>query len=105
MCHGEFLTNWKGIPFLKSPLDIAIYQSLMWELKPATIIELGAYGGGAAIWMADMMELWGVPAKIYSVDINLGLLDEKAKSCKHVSFLQGDVNNMEAIFSSEELQV
>ena len=35
---------------------MAMYQMLLWELKPKTIIEIGSGTGGSAVWMADLMK-------------------------------------------------
>lgn len=96
------IIGWKGIQMLKDPFDIVLYQMLLWELKPRTIFEFGAYCGGSACWMGDLLNNYGIDGHIYSVDIDLSLLDEKAKHNK-VSFIEGYCNAVEQLFSRDFL--
>ncbi len=94
------LQTWKGIQMDKSPLEIAIYPMLIYELQPKTIIELGADTGGSAVWLADQLELLGINGSLYSVDIDLSLLDEKAKANPKIKFLEGDCNQIDLALST-----
>lgn len=49
------------------------------------------------------MAMFGVETNIYSMDIDLSLLDEKAKEDPRICFLEGDSNNINAVFSSKML--
>ena len=75
------------------------------HLKPHTVIELGTYGGGSAIWMADQLKLLDVPAHIYSMDIDPNLLEEEARKLKpdNVTYLEGDCFKIEKTFTSDML--
>ena len=70
---------------------MVLYPMLIHELQPKTIIELGAFNGGSAVWLADHLELFGIEGRIYSVDIELSFLDEKANSDERVNFLEAVV--------------
>ena len=37
--------TWKGAPLFKSVFDFAILPMLLWELKPATVFEIGLRHG------------------------------------------------------------
>ena len=50
-------TNWLGVPIQKCPLDLWIYQEIIWELKPDLIIECGTLYGGSALYLASLCEL------------------------------------------------
>ncbi|MCL2933606.1 MAG: cephalosporin hydroxylase [Trichodesmium sp. MAG_R03] len=76
---------------------------LLQELKPQTIIELSAFNGGIGVSFADSLEIIGIKGNIYEVDIDLSLLDEKAKADSRVKFLQGDCNKLEEVFPAEML--
>ncbi|MGB5633973.1 MAG: CmcI family methyltransferase [Waterburya sp.] len=91
------LQTWKGIQMDKSPLEIALYPMLIYELQPKTIIELGADTGGSAVWLADQLKLFDIEGLVYSVDIDLSLLDEKAKSQPKINFLAGDCNQINEV--------
>jgi hypothetical protein len=38
--NGTMSYSYKGIPTYKNPFDIALYQLLLWEQKPRTLIEV-----------------------------------------------------------------
>jgi cephalosporin hydroxylase len=46
---------YKGVGMYKNPLDLWIYQEIIWETKPDTIVELGTMFGGSAMYLADLM--------------------------------------------------
>lgn len=103
LLEKSYLQTWKGIILPKGVTEIALYPMLLYELQPKTIIEIGAFNGGGAIWLADCLELFGIEARVYSVDIDLSLLDEKAKADSRINFIQGDSNNIGAAFPPELL--
>ena len=37
--------TYKGVPTYKNPFDLALYQLLLWEQKPRTLIEIGSKWG------------------------------------------------------------
>ncbi len=61
-------TYWMGIPVYKCPLDIWIYQEIIFEVKPELIIESGTLFGGSALFLAQMCDLLG-QGEIVSIDI------------------------------------
>lgn len=64
-----FRVHWRGIPMLKDPFTLALYSNLLWELRPRTIIEVGAFRGGSACWLADMASAMGLESKVTSFDL------------------------------------
>lgn len=103
LLENSYLQTWKGVILNKSVTEIGIYPMLVHELQPKTIIELGAFNGGSAIWLADHLELFGIAGNIYSMDIDLSLLDERAKKDSRVHFLEGDCHKIAEAFPTEML--
>jgi cephalosporin hydroxylase len=69
--HGIMNLTYKGISTLKCPFDLAIYQEIIWELKPGTILEFGSYKGGSALWLADMLTAFCLETtRLITLDIN-----------------------------------
>lgn len=64
-------TFWQGVPTLKCPLDLWIYQELLWLLRPRLVVELGTWAGGTATFLANMMDIYGADAdcRVLTVDI------------------------------------
>jgi cephalosporin hydroxylase len=61
--------TWMGVKLWKSPLDLQLYQELMWELKPKLVVETGTAFGGSALFFAHMLDQLGT-GRIISVDLN-----------------------------------
>ncbi len=101
--QNTYLQTWKGIILNKGISEIATYPMLLYELQPKTIIEIGSLNGGSALWFADNLEIMGLSAEIYGVDINLDLLDEQAKARAGVHFLQGDCNHLDQVLPTDLL--
>jgi cephalosporin hydroxylase len=61
-------TYWLGVPTQKCPLDLWIYQELLYEQRPDLIIETGTAHGGSALFMACVCDQLG-RGEIVTVDI------------------------------------
>lgn len=99
MSQGWFdCLTWKDTVLFKTVYDLAIYQMMMWELKPKTILEIGSGTGGSAIWMSDLLTAYNMDCKIISVDITPPSIEYK-----NVTFLKGDAYKIEATLDAEML--
>lgn len=96
---------WRGIELVKAPQDLIILQQLLWDLQPATVLEIGAYAGGSALWLSDTMKMYGYKTHIYSLDIDLSLVRDLAKNDKNISFIEGDASKIEHAFPEHLLKV
>jgi cephalosporin hydroxylase len=61
-------TFWLGVPVQKCPLDLWVYQEIIFELKPDVIIECGTYKGGSALFMAHLLDIVN-KGKVISIDL------------------------------------
>jgi cephalosporin hydroxylase len=50
-------TRWLGVPVQKYPLDLWVYQEILFEVQPDLIIETGTCYGGSALFMASMCDI------------------------------------------------
>jgi cephalosporin hydroxylase len=50
-------TYWLGVRTLKCPLDLWIYQEMIFDIKPDVIIESGTAFGGSALFLASICDL------------------------------------------------
>jgi len=101
---GKCLTLWRGVPIVKDPLSLTVNQQLLWEVKPQTVIEFGAYKGGSALWTADMLKMFGCKSRVISIDIDLSLLDPLARESPDVEFIEGDLFQVEKCFPADFLK-
>lgn len=61
-------TKFLGVPVAKNPLDLWVYQEIIFELRPDVIVETGTAHGGSAFYMATLCDLVG-RGRVVSVDI------------------------------------
>ena len=47
--------TYAGVSLCKFPEDLRVYEHLLWQLAPDTVIELGTHAGGSALWFRDRM--------------------------------------------------
>jgi len=73
--YGEHIVNkvwcntfWLGNLVMKCPLDLWIYQEIIFEIKPDIIIECGTAHGGGALFLASMCDLIN-NGKVITIDI------------------------------------
>lgn len=52
-------TRWLGVPVIKCPFDLWVYQEMLFELRPDVVVECGTSQGGSAYFLASMCELVG----------------------------------------------
>ena len=60
--------TWLGAQALKNPLDLWVYQEIMFETEPALVVETGTYRGGSALFLATLCDLMG-RGEVVSIDI------------------------------------
>lgn len=78
-------TFWRGIPTLKNPLDLWVYQEIVSETKPDVIIETGTFKGGSAIFLADLCE-----ALDHGVVRSIDIVNHNPPEHNRVSYILGD---------------
>jgi cephalosporin hydroxylase len=61
-------TYWLGVRTMKCPLDLWVYQEILFRHRPDVIVETGTHGGGSAHFLASMCELVGA-GRVLSIDI------------------------------------
>lgn len=84
--RGIFAQRYRGLAFLKSPLDVGLYLQLIERVEPQTIIEIGAMEGGSALWFADTLSArGGRRSQVISVDLAPPPLSDP-----RISFVAGD---------------
>lgn len=62
-------TKWQGIRALKNPLDLFVYQEIIFEQKPDVVIETGTAFGGSALFLASILDMIS-KGKVLTVEIN-----------------------------------
>ena len=63
--------SWLGIPVIRFPDDLLVFQELVWTLKPKTIIEVGVARGGSVIFSSSLLHLVGENGRVLGIDIDI----------------------------------
>ncbi len=89
--HGKAGVTWRGVPLLKDPWSMVLYPMILWELRPATIIELGAFAGGSALWLADMASAFGLETRTLSIEREI---DSVQVDDPRIEFIEADLSRI-----------
>lgn len=65
--HG--MTYYEGIPLLKNPMDLWVYQEILWDLKPTLVVETGTAYGGSALYFARQFDRMGGAGHVVTIDV------------------------------------
>lgn len=65
--HYGLTPSWLGVPVLKNPMDLIIYQEILTSTRPEVIIESGTGWGGSTLFFASLCELLRV-GEVISID-------------------------------------
>jgi cephalosporin hydroxylase len=63
-------TYWLGKKVFKCPLDLWIYQEMIYETKPDVIIESGTFHGGSALYFANLFDVMGMDSCVITIDVD-----------------------------------
>lgn len=62
-------TRFLGVPVFKCPLDLWVYQEIVFETRPDVIVETGTDRGGSALYLASLFDLLGGDGRVITVDV------------------------------------
>lgn len=96
---GNAQARWMGVLAAKNPLDAWIYQEILFELRPDTVVEIGGYHGGSTLYLAHLMDIMG-GGRVVSVDI-----DRTHWEVEHarISLVTGDSSRPETVDRVREI--
>ncbi len=83
-------TFYFGIKTLKFPLDLWIYQELIFRIKPDVIVETGTYKGGSALYLAHLCDAIG-NGRVITIDklASSKTIARRALSHPRIKFIRG----------------
>lgn len=89
--------HWLGVPVLKAPTDLWIYQEILCRLRPDLIVETGTADGGSALFLASVCEQIGA-GRVVSVDISeRGPVGEARPEHARIRYLLGSSTDEEVV--------
>jgi cephalosporin hydroxylase len=62
-------TSWLGVPAQKTPLDLWVYQELLYTVRPRAVVETGTAHGGSALYLASVCDLLR-RGEVISIDVH-----------------------------------
>jgi cephalosporin hydroxylase len=90
--EGHHKVTYRGIKTIKCPFDYVIYQMLLFDVKPDLIIEIGTNHGGAALYMANMLDIIG-EGEIHTIDIKEYEINDLVKNHPRIKRFLGGYEN------------
>ena len=86
-------TFWLGVPAQKCPLDLWVYQEIIFELRPDIIIETGTADGGSVLFLASICDLLN-NGRVITIDIEK---KERRPQHKRITYLLGSSTSKEIV--------
>jgi cephalosporin hydroxylase len=78
-------TRWMGRRTMRCPLDLWVYQEIIYKIQPDIVIETGTNEGGGAHYLASIMDVIG-KGRVVGVDIEE--LDNRADH-ERITYIKG----------------
>lgn len=82
-------TSYFGIHTTKCPLDMWVYQEILFEVKPDWLIEIGTGQGGATLAFAHLFDQM-CHGNIISIDVNHGKVAAVTRRHHRIHLMQGN---------------
>jgi cephalosporin hydroxylase len=96
ICYDQ--SSWLGVKALKNPLDLWMYQEILFRVRPEVLVEIGSFEGGSTLYYAHLFDLMG-GGEVLSLD-----LDHSRFAPRHprITCLTGDASSPEILARVKE---
>lgn len=107
-------TRYRGSLMLKIPSDLFTYESILWDVRPELVVEIGTLEGGSALWFHDRLHLLKVKGliedfQVVSIDLHPrlsedGFFERYPDAAGTLKFLHGDARSKEIVEAVRDLR-
>lgn len=87
--------NWLGVKLFKNPMDLFVYQEIIFEVKPDVIVETGTAYGGSALYLASILDLLN-NGIVITVEVNSDVQKNYIKH-KRIKYILGSSTDSEVV--------
>jgi cephalosporin hydroxylase len=92
--------EWCGVPIIRLPDDIVLFQEIVWAIRPACIVETGVARGGSVALSASLMHMNGSAVRVLGLDIRIHAhtwdLLGRTPFADEIQLWEGDSSSVEA---------
>lgn len=92
MFNNHFKVRYKGVPYIKCPMDYVLYQMIIMDIKPDLIIEIGTLNGGGALYYADLLYLLG-KGEVHTINVQSEIYDQIVLNHGKIKHFYGGYEN------------
>jgi len=93
--------SWCGIPVIRLPDDLVVFQELVWDLQPKIIVEVGVARGGSVILSSSLLHLLGEGGRVFGLDIDIRthnrIAIENHRLSRNITLIEGDSTSQHII--------
>lgn len=82
-------TTYAGVQAVKHPLDAWVYQEIVWQRRPQTIVEIGNWRGGSLLMYAHWLDAIG-SGRVIGVDVDHSRVPAQVRQHPRITLVTGD---------------
>ena len=105
--------SYAGLKLSKFPEDLRVYEHLLWQTAPSTVIEVGVKDGGSALWFRDRLRTLAAYGRVrdplmVAIDVETADAWEQLERVdpsfgENIALVEGDIRDSATVARVAEL--